>query len=203
MRSSERSASGRRPVPAFTPLAAAVFAVLHPAAGALAQETEPAADEQGQDEELVITGSRIRKDTFTSAAPMDVVLTESAKVKGISDVATMLQSTTVAAGSPQVTSVISSVNVVNGGLGTATISLRGLGENRTLLLVNGRRAGPSGVQGAVSSFDLNNIPLVARPRRDPEGRRVVDLRLGCHRGRGEHLHAQGRRRGIQCVLLAT
>ena len=72
-------------------------------------------------EEVVVTGSRIRKDTFSSSAPMDVVLTETAKVRGISDVATMLQTTTVAAGSPQVTPAISSVNVVNGGQTCHTI----------------------------------------------------------------------------------
>ncbi len=163
MRKFERSVSGRGAMPRLKPLAAAVFTALHPVGSALAQETGEA-DEATGIEEVVVTGSRIRKDTFSSAAPMDVVLTEAAKVRGISDVATMLQTTTVAAGSPQVTPAISSVNVVNGGLGTSTLSLRGLGANRTLVLLNGRRAGPSGVQGAVSSFDLNNIPLAAIDR---------------------------------------
>ena len=172
MRNSERSASGRRAKPRFTPLAAAVIAALHPVGTALAQEAEEAAEpaeveeaaEPAEIETVVVTGSRIRKDSFSSAAPMDVVLTESAKVRGVSDVATMLQTTTVAAGSPQVTPAISSVNVTNGGLGSSTLSLRGLGANRTLVLLNGRRAGPSGVQGAVSSFDLNTIPLAAIER---------------------------------------
>jgi hypothetical protein len=44
---------------------------------------------------IVTTGSRIRKDTFSSAAPMDVILTEAAATKGINDVATLLQTTTV------------------------------------------------------------------------------------------------------------
>jgi iron complex outermembrane recepter protein len=151
-----------RGTPALTPLAAAVLAALHPAGPLLAQEGDDQAEEAL--EEVVVTGSRIRKDTFSSAAPMDVVLTESAAVRGISDVATLLQTTTVAAGSPQVTPAISSVNVVNGGLGTSTLSLRGLGANRTLVLLNGRRAGPSGVQGSVSAFDLNTIPLAAIER---------------------------------------
>ena len=49
----------------------------------------------------------------------------------------------------------------NGGVGTETISLRGLGANRTLTLINGRRAGPAGTRGGVSAFDLNAIPLSA------------------------------------------
>ncbi|MDH4255689.1 MAG: TonB-dependent receptor, partial [Gammaproteobacteria bacterium] len=141
--------------PALTPLAAAVMAALYPAGPAVAQD---AADD-AQVEEIVVTGSRIRRDSFSSAAPMDVVLTESAGARGISDVATMLQTTTVAAGAPQVTAASSTVFVENGGLGSSSISIRGLGPNRTLVLLNSRRAGPSGVQGAVSAFDLNAIPM--------------------------------------------
>ncbi|MDH3988313.1 MAG: TonB-dependent receptor plug domain-containing protein [Gammaproteobacteria bacterium] len=116
----------------LTPVAAAVMTALFPASAVLAQE-------QGADEEIeeiVTTGSRIRKDTFSSAAPMDVILTEEAAVRGINDVATMLQTTTVAAGSPQVTAASSAIFVENGGLGTSTISMRGLGANRTLVLLN-------------------------------------------------------------------
>jgi len=131
----------------------------------MAQDDQAVADEDAI-EEIVATGSRIRKDTFTSAAPMDVILTDLAAARGINDVASLLQTTTVAAGAPQVTSAISAAgpNPVNGGLGTSTISLRGLGANRTLVLLNGRRTGPSGVGGSVSSFDLNAIPLSAVER---------------------------------------
>jgi iron complex outermembrane receptor protein len=142
--------------PVFNPLTAAVIAALIPVTGTMAQEAD-GADEPL--EEIVTTGSRIRKDTFSSAAPMDVVLTEGASARGINDVATMLQTTTIAAGAPQVTAASSAINVTDGGLGTQTISMRGLGANRTLVLLNGRRAGPSGVQGSVSAFDLNAIPL--------------------------------------------
>lgn len=154
--------------PVMTPLAAAIVASLYPVGHAIAQDNQDASEDRI--EEVVVTGSRIRRDTFSSAAPMDVVLTETASARGINDVATMLQTTTVAAGSPQVTAAISGAganslgNPVNGGLGTATFSLRGLGANRTLVLLNGRRAGPSGVQGSVSSFDLNAIPMSAIER---------------------------------------
>jgi len=148
--------------PVLTPLAAAVMTALYPAIPAMAQDNQQAADETI--EEVVVTGSRIRRDTFTSAAPMEVVLTDSAGARGINDVAQMLQTTTVAQGSPQVTPASSSVFVENGGLGSSSLSIRGLGANRTLVLLNGRRAGPSGVQGSVSSFDLNAIPMAAIER---------------------------------------
>ncbi|HNP36008.1 MAG TPA: TonB-dependent receptor [Woeseiaceae bacterium] len=166
-----KKSRGRKPTkhgtlgqnPVLTPLAAAIFAAVYPMGSALAQQADDP-EEDAAIEQIVVTGSRIKHDTFSSAAPMQVVETEAAAVRGISDLATLLQTTTVAAGSPQVTPAISAVNVVNGGLGTSTLSLRGLGANRTLVLLNGRRAGPSGVQGSVSAFDLNTIPLSAIER---------------------------------------
>ena len=59
-------------------------------------------------EEIVTTGSRIRKDVFTSSTPMDVIDIEEASIQGIANVGELLQNSTVAAGSPQVTSAISS-----------------------------------------------------------------------------------------------
>lgn len=115
-------------------------------------------------DEVIATGSRIRKDAFSSSAPMDVIDVGSASVQGIANIGDLLQQNTLAAGSAQVTSAIATEFVVDGGLGTSTISLRGLGANRTLTLVNGRRAGPSGVRGAVSSFDLNVLPLATIER---------------------------------------
>jgi iron complex outermembrane recepter protein len=156
-------AQDRTTVSSLKPLTAAVLAALYPMAPSMAQQSD-AREEPAEIEEVVVTGSRIRTDTFSSAAPMEVVLTKTAAARGIADVASMLQTSTVAAGSPQVTPALSSVNVVNGGLGTSTLSLRGLGANRTLVLLNGRRAGPSGVQGSVSAFDLNTIPLAAIER---------------------------------------
>ena len=150
-------------IPVISPLAAAVVAALWPATAVMAQEAEATAAGEPI-EKIVATGSRIRRDSFTSAAPMDVVLTEAAASRGINDVATLLQTTTVAAGAPQVTAASTAIFVQSGGLGTSTISLRGLSANRTLVLLNGRRAGPSGVGGSVSAFDLNAIPLAAVDR---------------------------------------
>src|SRR5690606_18097361 len=147
-----------------TPLASAVSNALASTAFGVsplvfAQDEDQA--ETQEIEEVVVTGSRNRRDVFSSSQPMDVVLTERATVQGFGDIGGLLQSTTVAAGSPQVTAATSTAFVQNGGIGAATLSLRGLGANRTLTLLNGRRAGPAGTRGAVSSFDLNVLPLVA------------------------------------------
>jgi iron complex outermembrane receptor protein len=110
-------------------------------------------------ESVAVTGSRIRHDTYSSSQPVDVIVPESATVQGIGSVSDMLQASTVASGSPQVTSALSSAFVQAGGVGAETLSLRGLGANRTLVLLNGRRAGPAGVRGEVSAFDFNVLPL--------------------------------------------
>mgnify|MGYP006074307267 CR=1 FL=1 len=115
-------------------------------------------------EEVVVTGSRIQRDAYSSSSPMEVILIDTATAQGIGDIATLLQTSPVAAGSPQVTSASSTAFVQNGGTGAATLSLRGLGANRTLVLLNGRRAGPAGVRGGVSSFDFNVLPLSAIER---------------------------------------
>jgi iron complex outermembrane receptor protein len=150
-----------------TPLAGAISSIL--TAGALCATPLTFAQEQDEEalaavEEVVVTGSRIRKDVFTSSTPLDVIDVEEASITGIANVGQLLQANTVALGSPQVTSASSFQFVENGGLGTSTISLRGLGANRTLVLLNGRRAGPSGIKGGTSSFDLNVMPLATIER---------------------------------------
>jgi iron complex outermembrane receptor protein len=114
--------------------------------------------------DLVITGSRIANNEFTSPSPVQVITSEQARARGLSDTVQFLQSATVAAGSPQNNATISSAFVTDGGPGSATISLRGLGANRTLVLLNGRRAGPAGTRGGVSAVDLNVLPNSAIER---------------------------------------
>lgn len=127
-----------------------------------AAEDEPAVEEEAApaSDAIVVTGSRIRSVTpFNSPDPIAVLDPEVAKKEGRTDLASTLQGSSIAAGSTQVTSALSSNFVTNGGPGAQTIDLRGLGANRTLVLLNGRRAGPAGTRGGVSSFDLNVLPL--------------------------------------------
>lgn len=129
---------------------------------AWAQDTgaDPSASEKEDEkvEKVTVTGSRLKKDEFTSTSPVQIIDPKTAEKKGDIDTAATIQSAPIAAGSAQTTSAISSAFVTNGGPGTSTISLRGLGAERTLVLLNGRRAGPAGVRGAVGAFDLNVIP---------------------------------------------
>jgi iron complex outermembrane recepter protein len=111
------------------------------------------------DGDIVVTGSRLQRSEYTSPDPLQIVSPVLALRKGEASVAEMLQGSPVAAGSTQLTAGLSSNFVLEGGMGTETVSLRGLGANRTLVLLNGRRAAPAGTRGSVSGFDLNVLPL--------------------------------------------
>ncbi|QIG54834.1 TonB-dependent receptor [Altererythrobacter sp. BO-6] len=152
---------GRLPLMAGVALSAVVIA--NPALGQEANATDSddqASEAAPQASGIVVTGSRIQNVTpFNSPDPIAIVSPEVAKKEGKLSLAEALQTSPIAAGSTQITSAISSNFVTNGGPGAQTVDLRGLGANRTLVLLNGRRAGPAGTRGGVSSFDLNVLPL--------------------------------------------
>ncbi|MBT1061975.1 TonB-dependent receptor [Bowmanella sp. Y26] len=122
-----------------------------------AQNEGQQADEES--EKIVVVGSRIRNDGFDRALPVEVMIASDAMGQGIGDIGELLRTSTVAAGSSQVTAASSTAFVQAGGKGAQTLSLRGLGANRTLVLLNGRRAGPAGTRGETSAFDFNVLPL--------------------------------------------
>ena len=157
-----------------TPLANAVsLAILTSTFGLASQPLAQEIDENSQPgaadepiENIVVTGTRIARDIYSSALPVDVLYTEEAQLAGVPDVAEMLQRSPIALGSAQQTFVESSWTSWKnqGGVGVSTLSLRGIGANRTLVLLNGRRAGPAGTRGQVSSFDLGVLPMTAIER---------------------------------------
>jgi len=110
-------------------------------------------------ERIQVVGSRIRTDAFGNDNPIDIISVEDAENEGLSTLGQLLRTSTAASGSSQITAAMTVGFVQDGGTGTETVSLRGLGANRTLVLINGRRTGPSGTRGAVSSVDLNSIPI--------------------------------------------
>jgi iron complex outermembrane receptor protein len=129
-----------------------------------AAEDSEAGAEEDESEKIVVVGSRIRRDDYASDQPVEIIMAEDAVAQGVDTLGELLRRTTIAAGSSQVTAATSTAFVQNGGTGAETLSLRGLGANRTLVLLNGRRAGPAGTRGGVSSFDFNVLPLSAVER---------------------------------------
>ena len=112
---------------------------------------------EGEVEALVVTGSRIKRSEYNSALPVQVITSDQASLAGLVDTSEILQSSSVTGGAFQVNNSLTGY-VVTGGPGVNTISLRGLGATRTLVLFNGRRLPPAGVRGTVGPVDLNTIP---------------------------------------------
>ncbi|MGM7319331.1 TonB-dependent receptor plug domain-containing protein [Idiomarina sp. ST10R2A5] len=132
------------------------------------REAMQVAEEQNAQEEqperIQVTGSRIRSDAFANETPIDIISADEATEQGLATLGDLLRTSTIAAGSSQITSALSVGYVTSGGAGAETISMRGLGANRTLVLLNGRRAGPAGTRGQVSAFDMNALPISAIER---------------------------------------
>ncbi len=105
---------------------------------------------------IVVTGSRLQRETYTSIQPLQIITNEGSREAGLVEASDILQQST-AAGGQQIDLTFSGF-VLDNGPGASTLSLRGLGSARTLLLLNGRRLAPSGVEGAPTSPDLNLIP---------------------------------------------
>ena len=115
-----------------------------------------AATAEGE-EEIVVVGSRLRRDTYNSPSPIQVITRQETTLAGYSSTAAALQGTAVTGGSAQINNAFGGF-VTNGGPGANTLSLRGLGAGRSLVLINGRRVAPAGTRGAVGSADLNVLP---------------------------------------------
>ncbi len=115
-----------------------------------------AEDESADLGRIVVTGSRLQRETYTSIQPLQIITAEGSREAGLVDATDILQSST-AAGGQQIDLTFSGF-VLDNGPGAQTLSLRGLGSARTLLLLNGRRMAPSGVEGAPSAPDLSLIP---------------------------------------------
>jgi len=106
--------------------------------------------------EIVVTGSRLKKDSFSSVSPLQIIDAEVERDLGLIDAAQILQNVTVAAGTQIDTSF--GGFVLDNGPGAETVDLRGLGANRNLVLLNGRRVAPAGIEGAPSSPDIGLLP---------------------------------------------
>ncbi|WP_374569232.1 TonB-dependent receptor domain-containing protein [Ideonella sp.] len=101
-------------------------------------------------ERVEITGSRIKTVQTEGTSPVVVLGKEAIALEGVRNAEQLLNNL------PQVFADQGG-SVSNGATGTATVNLRNLGSNRTLVLVNGRRL-PGGSPRDISS-DLNQIPV--------------------------------------------
>ena len=145
------------------PLAVAVAAALGASSFgstqgvAYAQEADEYADSQAI-EEIVTTGSRIKRSTNTQSQEIITFSIEDMELSGDISVSDALRSSTMnSLGSFRESSG-------NSAQSNATFNLRGVGAARTLILVNGRRVVGSPSLGGGGTVNLNMIPFSAVDR---------------------------------------
>jgi iron complex outermembrane receptor protein len=118
------------------------------------------ADEVG--EVVIVTGSRIRRTDAETASPVQVVSRQEMERTGRQSVSDIIRGVVAADNQGSIPTAFS------GGFaaGSSAVSLRGLGVNSTLVLLNGRRMATYGLadDGTRSFVDLNSIPLSAVER---------------------------------------
>ena len=130
-------------------------AVLLPAfSPALAQEA-PGRATAAEDalEEVVITGTRLNLDGYRAPTPVTVLGLDEIQAQAPKDITDVVNQIPSIVGS--MTPVARSVQASNGTNGISTPALRGLGSNRTLILLDGQRSAPVTQTGET---DIENFP---------------------------------------------
>ncbi|MEM7099837.1 MAG: TonB-dependent receptor [Pseudomonadota bacterium] len=122
-----------------------------------------AADEEEEDEaieEVVVTGSRIKRSDFTSASPITVISGQSIVESGFTNLGEALRNQSVAG-----TAGFNQSSILSGG-GASSVDLRNLGQSRVLILVNGKRVASFADALANQAVDLSFVPTAMIERVD-------------------------------------
>ena len=110
-------------------------------------------EESAEVEEVVVTGSRIKRaSNYDSTGPIEVFTAQQVIDQGKNNIGDFLLEL------PSANLASNQRSVNNGNSGTTEFNLRGAGSERLLTLINGRRVAPSGT-GTGSAVDLQIFPL--------------------------------------------
>jgi len=153
MNSIERGLSRALAIGAITALSAGVVP-----AQAQQQTQAPASQPTEQLQEVVVTGSLIKRVNAETAVPITILKADTLINQGITSVEQALNQLTT--NNPTI-NIAQSIGTFTGGGSYA--DLRGLGPGRTLVLLDGQRLAPNAFGGTVSSgaTDLSGIPFSA------------------------------------------
>ncbi len=128
-------------------------------AAAAQPEAEPAAPPppvaEAPGEEMVVTGSRIKRSSYAQPSSVQVVDRKQLQLSGANNMADVVKYMNINSGSEF------NADISGGSAGTAQFNLRGLGLNSTLVLLNGRRLVQSAslATDGTNFVDINTLPL--------------------------------------------
>jgi outer membrane receptor protein involved in Fe transport len=119
-----------------------------------APPSETAAVAEEDREDIVVTGTRIVRDGFQAPTPLTVLTRDDIEnTSPTNNIADFVNQLPQLAGSTKPAN--SRLNISNGSAGINALNMRNLGENRVLILIDGRRSVGSTIFGWV---DINTIP---------------------------------------------
>src|SRR5205809_7141674 len=122
----------------------------------------PPAFAQQTIERVEITGSSIKRVDAETALPVQVVTRQEIESTGSANVEQFLQGLGVALQGNSNSVVATASGATTGGV--SSVSLRGLGSQRTLVLIDGKRVAAGGTLTDSTTVDVNHIPVAATER---------------------------------------
>jgi outer membrane receptor protein involved in Fe transport len=111
-------------------------------------------DEGAEIEEIITTGTRIRDENIIAASPITTISQEEISLKQTPNIERVFRDMPI-------TIPGDGENVNNGTAGQATLDLRGLGPERSLILIDGKRLSPYDINGIVTT-DVIPVNMLKR-----------------------------------------
>jgi iron complex outermembrane receptor protein len=111
-------------------------------------------------EEVVVTGSRVKRGDFSSASPITVITGQSIVESGFNNIGEVLRQQAAAG-----TAGFNQSSILSGG-GSSSVDLRNLGQERVLVLINGKRVASFADALQNQAADLTFVPTAMVERVD-------------------------------------
>ena len=129
---------------------------------AAAQTPAPAQTAQAPVEEIVVTGSRVIRDGYEAPTPVSVLGVEELNQMADTNIADSVNKLPAFSGSTTPRSA--TANLTSGAAGVNVLNLRGIGGNRVLVLLDGKRVINASVSNGFTGADVNSMPngLISR-----------------------------------------
>ena len=124
--------------------------------GAMAQTTSQASGDNEVLEEIITTGTRLKRADLASASPVTVLDRQDIEAQGITDVGNLIQRMPSMSGTPLGTTT----NNGNDTQGTVQVDLRGMGYKRTVTLVDGKRSVDAGDYTTIPSIMIKRVEIL-------------------------------------------
>ncbi len=145
-----------RHVKAHTLATTSAIAILLSTAAPHIASAQQAAQEPAAVDEIVVTGSRIVRDGYEAPTPVSVLGAEELNSMNANNIADAVNALPAFTGSVKPRNM--TANLSSGAAGVNQLNLRGMGTNRTLILLDGQRVINSSLTASNSAPDINSFP---------------------------------------------